>query len=590
MSGIVCVLNTDGAPLAPGLLRGLTDSMAFRGPDAQETWRNGSVGLGHATLRIAPEDEGSRQPFSLDDQVWMTADVRLDARSELLRAVRSAGRQAGDDAPDAELLLHAYHLWGESCLDRVTGDFAFVIWDSRRSRLLCAHDQCGVVPLYYAVTEGALIVSNTLPCVRAHPDVSGELNEQAIADLLLAGMNLTTTTTTFTAIRRLAPGERLSWSPERTLWVERYWSPAPTERRLNPRAGKEYSDRFRDLFTEAVADRIRTDAVGTHLSGGLDASSIAVTAHRLLRNADRAFDLRAYTIEYRDLIPDDEGRYAREVATHDRLSLEVLVGEEFITRAPPECPTKLPPEPLLLPGAEGEIQSRVASFARVMLVGFGGDPLLEYDESSLGGLAALGSRLRSAVRRLTRPSGSPSGVAVPDGLEPDFATRLDLDERFRPGLAVFSERRRVGMASNPLWSNIFAWSDPGFTGLPLRVHFPFFDLRLLSYTARVPPMRQKELLRHAMRTDLPQSVLRRPKSLLAGDPYWSWFQREGLASWAIDLLHEPALAPYVSTERMRDVLRRSDTLTQWQLREFGRLLPLAYWLRHDGSTRHHLAT
>src|SRR5262249_53876208 len=129
MSGFVVVFNLDGAPVSPQLMREMTDYMDFRGPDAREVWIDGQVGMGHAMLRTTFESRFERQPFSLDDQIWIAADARVDDRAELIRrlAVEERGLR---DAPDNELILHAYHAWGEDCVDHLIGDFAFAIWDA----------------------------------------------------------------------------------------------------------------------------------------------------------------------------------------------------------------------------------------------------------------------------------------------------------------------------------------------------------------------------------------------------------------------------------------------------------------------------
>ena len=608
MSGFVCLLQTDGSPLDRALLRSMTEAMAFRGPDAQHTWQDGPVGLGHALLRTTIECGRERQPLSFDGDVWISADARLDGRSDLIAELRAGRREVVADAPDAALVLHAYHLWGENCLSHLIGDFAFAIWDARERRLFCGHDHFGVVPFYYAECAGALIVSNTLPCVRLHPAVSNALNDQAIGDVLLFGMNYDAATTTFRDIRRLAPAEKLTWSRHAGLRVERYWSMAPVGDEPRYRRGEDYLERFRDLFRQAVADRLRTDSLGTHLSGGLDSSSVAVTAHDVLRDAGSPFDLRAYTIVYEHLIPDEEGRYATTVAEWAGMPIELLVAEEFLTRAPAEQPTHVASEPLQLPGmvAEIELAQRVASFARVLLAGFGGDPLLYYDDSYLARFARRGRfgafaagiarhaavhrrppplrlGLRTALRRRFSPSSATPryGVSVPDWIDPDFAARCALDERIETVLDPGRDRGQQGMASQPLWSNVFAWADAGFTGLPLKLRFPFFDLRLVRYMQCVPApwLYDKTLLRRALRGALPESVLARPKTPLAGNARWNHFRRRGLPAWAMDLLTAPGLAPYVVPARLRSRLAPAGEISEPQFREIERALPLAYWLR-----------
>src|SRR5881397_3492359 len=126
MSGIVAVLNVDGAPVDPGVLDRMTAALRFRGPDAQRRWRGDgdaglgrAVGLGHALLRTTWESARERQPASLDGRVWVTADARVDGRRELIRTLRAKGRDVAEAAPDVELLLHAYHVWELECVEHL---------------------------------------------------------------------------------------------------------------------------------------------------------------------------------------------------------------------------------------------------------------------------------------------------------------------------------------------------------------------------------------------------------------------------------------------------------------------------------------
>ena len=169
MSGFVGMLNTDQAPLDVALLTEMTAAMAFRGPDAQHSWVNHQVGLGHTLFRTTFEAAGESQPCSLDGTVWIAADVRIDDRARLVQRLRERGREATLAAPDVELILHAYLTWGDACLDHLIGDFAFVLWDERQQRLLAARDQLGVAQLFYTQVDATLLLGNTLHSLLLHP-------------------------------------------------------------------------------------------------------------------------------------------------------------------------------------------------------------------------------------------------------------------------------------------------------------------------------------------------------------------------------------------------------------------------------------
>src|SRR5574341_594866 len=119
MSGIVGIVCWDGDQVLPVLVQRMTESMAFRGPDAQETWIGGNCGLGHAMLRTTEESLREQQPLSLDNHVWIVADARVDGRGDLIRQLEARGRGDLKNATDVELILQAYHAWGEDCVDHL---------------------------------------------------------------------------------------------------------------------------------------------------------------------------------------------------------------------------------------------------------------------------------------------------------------------------------------------------------------------------------------------------------------------------------------------------------------------------------------
>ncbi|MGH9594022.1 MAG: asparagine synthetase B family protein, partial [Bryobacteraceae bacterium] len=212
MSGIVGIVNLDGAPADLPLLRGMTEALAFRGPDGQQTWCDGPVAFGHTLLRTGPATGRDEQPASLDGKIWITADARIDAREELIAKLRSLGSEVSLADPDHWLILHAYRAWGSGCVEHLLGDFAFAIWDKEARRLFCARDHFGFKPFYYARLGNSLVFSNTLDCLRMHPEVSDALNDLAIADFLLFGGNQTPETTSFADIQRVPAAHTLTWA------------------------------------------------------------------------------------------------------------------------------------------------------------------------------------------------------------------------------------------------------------------------------------------------------------------------------------------------------------------------------------------
>ena len=606
MSGFVGVINVDGAPIDRHLLQRMTDSLSYRGPDALDLWIDGSVGFGHALLSTTPERE--HQPQSLDGSVWFAGDVRVDGRADLIMKLQTEGRSALLTTPDAELVLHAYHAWGEDCVKHLLGDFAYAIWDGRTNRLFCARDQFGVKPFYYVFKGRYFVFSNTLNCVRLHPAVSGELNHAAIGDFLLFGYNQEPTTTTFADVRRLPPAHALTWSAG-SLQLRRYWV-LPTEGRVRYRRSADYVDRFRELWRTAVDDRLRADRVGVMMSGGLDSTAIAVTAHGLLSGRSKPFDLRAHTAGYERLIPHEERHYAGLVAEALGIPMHYLAADGAALFDRCDEPGFQPAEPSddPLPARAADLFSQIAQHCRVALAGDGGDTALyASSDRNLLSLASAGRPamlIADVVRCLAHGQRPPLGIraglqrwrgtgpwrpAYPLWVSRDFEARLDLRARWedltrgpasqdahRPD--VYRELR------GPFWPHVFERYDPGFTLCPLVFRHPFFDVRLLTYLLAIPPIPwflNKRILRDAMRGTTPESVRQRPKAPLSAEPVCALL-RQPRARWINHFDAAPELLEYVDVERIPKVAGVPQGVNQYESdwHVVTRPLCLNYWLAH----------
>ena len=240
MSGIVGMLNLDGSPVDGGLLGRMTAYLRFRGPDGQRAWAMKNVGFGHALLRVTEESAREAQPFTLDGQRWIVADARVDARQDLIAELRARGQQdVAFDAPDVELILRAYGVWGEDCVSHLLGDFTFAVWDEPRQRLFCARDHLGVKPFFYAQLGQTVRLQQH---ARLHPPASGgvaRLNDAAIADFLLFGANQESDTTSFRDIRRLPPAHCHHLVEWHATQCRRYWT-LPVEEPIHFKRADEY--------------------------------------------------------------------------------------------------------------------------------------------------------------------------------------------------------------------------------------------------------------------------------------------------------------------------------------------------------------
>jgi asparagine synthase (glutamine-hydrolysing) len=628
MSGFIGILNLDGAPMDRILLERLTNFLVFRGPDAQRTWFRGPIGVGHTLLRSAAESGDEQQPLTLDGNAWIVSDARVDARQDLIAGLRSHGEDCLPRTADAELILRAYRLWGEKCVEHLIGDFAFAIWNCRTRSLFCARDQMGIKPFFYARLGSLLVFSNTLDGIRRHPAVSDRLNDLSIADFLVFDMIQDPAATAFADIQRLPPAHVLSCE-QRAVSVRRYWAPSAAAP-IHYRRPADYIDRFNELVDAAVSDRLRSDSACIFMSGGLDSPTVAASATRVSPRGGSGCSVWAYTQVFDSLIPHEERYYAGLVAQALKIPIEYSADDHLRLFQFARQPEYHSPEPVhtAWPDATVSHLQRVAGVSRVVLTGYGADPLFSsrisvhfrqlLRQKRLGRALADALRYLTAEGRLSRlylrtrwrilfASRETHCGSFPSWLNEDFARKFNLRDRWEalmgaamgedasaPASAVRPEAYKA--IFTPFWPNLFDAHDPGFTRVPVEVRYPFFDLRLMNFLLalpRLPWCSDKQLLREAARGVLPDSVRLRRKSPLLADPLLRLLEMPEAAE-ASRLDPVPEIGRYLVPSRVPQVVDRKDPWAAWvHLRP----LSLNYWLRcisgsvinGQGGTEHELS-
>jgi asparagine synthase (glutamine-hydrolysing) len=467
--------------------------------------------------------------------------VRLDGRGELAAALRAAGRAARDDAPDVALVLEAWHAWGDAFVDCVHGDFALVLWDAPRRRLMAARDRFGVRPLWYARSGRHLLVSNTVDAIRAVGGMDTALDPAATVDFLAFGHLYDPAASPWAALRAVPPAHRLVARGVEAE-VSPYWR-LPVEPAPVPRRPEECVEAFRVLLATAVAERIDGAPTGILLSGGRDSSSVAAMA---AEGMGGGAGLRAHTMAHDRLMPDRErhwsGVAARALGIPQRV--HAVDGYRLFERWRDTAPRGPEPTAAPIPAIDADVYGAVAADAPVVLTGDGGDPLLSESRARLARLLA-GGRAAAALgeawtylrlhRRLPRPGfrtlaaerrGERWTPAVPAWLRPEAVARFGLRERaaeiVAPPAAPHPLRPEAyERLASPFWGHWLVQYDADATGVPLEARHPLFDVRLAEFVLSVPPAQwynDKGLLRIGMRGRLPEALLARPKTPLAGDP------------------------------------------------------------------------
>jgi asparagine synthase (glutamine-hydrolysing) len=573
-------------------------AMRSRAPDGDQDHCDGAAAIGQAFLRTGASAAEAMNALTLDGRVWLVADARLDGRPELLRALRVEGRTPRADSPDGELLLHAYAAFGERMVDHLVGDFAFVIWDAPRQRLLCVRDHFGIRPLYYARVAERFYFASDIDALLANPEVPRELDDRAVAEFLLLGVTMDPGRTIYKEIRALEPAGAMVLSGEGVrTW--QWWRLERGPDQRYPRR-EDYAERFREVFRQAVLDRMPAGPVALQLSAGMDSSSIAAVAATAARGA--GYTATAYHHTTQSVIPeDDELGLARQIAQclHIPLVAQDLASSPLFARRLEPALHMAQPLTMPHPAVHRDVlDSMQRSGARVLLSGYMGDATLsahqtyysdlvrrghlgkfarEVTHHLLSSWSVRGLGLRTLHRRAARsPAWKP---ALPDWIEPEVVESQDLDELWRRWWYLHEN------AVDGLDQLRLPWIEQQFRATeifaaPVVGRYPFMDIRLIKFAAGLPNflLLHKRILREAMRAELPAAVIARPKLGAHGDVLRAMVTNGNMAADSTELRLPPGVSAHKfqrAMSRFRNGEGADSTWASWLLMQ---VFALGYWL------------
>ena len=592
MCGICGILTRNPSLVSDrGLLEGMRDLIAHRGPDGAGLYVSPGVGLGHRRLSIVDLAQGQQPMYSHDRRFVIVYNGEV-FNHPALKAELEAGGVRYRTHSDTETVLHLYERYGEGAVERMRGMFALAIWDSLERRLFLARDRYGVKPLYYAHRpDGTLIfgseIKALLPALGGRP----ELNREVLPDFL-ANHAPSGEATLFVGIMRLAPGHTLTWQ-DGCINIRQYWDAPVAGSSAAPQPGSRAEQalvaEFRERFTEAVRLRLMSDVpLGMFLSGGIDSAAITSAMATLVKEPIRTFSVAFAEREANEL------EYARLVANAYRTEHRetVVSPAEFFAELPRLVWHE--DEPIAHPSSIAlYFVSRLAArHVKVVLTGEGSDETLagynRYRVTEYN--ARLGALYRRCVPRLARRGLHRALEALPatsrlrQRAARTFLMRgADLDELYFDNFAVFSRAGQRELLSRELRAQL-APVDPyaayhsalaRVSGKPLlsqllyadvktylhellmkqdqmsmaasiESRVPFLDHPLTEWVAALPQTMKlrgtttKWILRQAMQGRLPAPILARRKMGFPV-PVGSWLR----GPW------RPLLSEYVTGPRAR---------------------------------------
>lgn len=309
MCGIVGLFDTRGKrEIEPGLLNRMNQIQFHRGPDEGGLHREPGVGLGHRRLSIIDLSSGQQPLWNEDESVVVVYNGEIYNFTELASELSDLGHVFRTHC-DTEVIVHAWEEWGERCVERFRGMFAFGLWDRNKETLFLARDRLGVKPLYYALLKnGILLFSSELKALLGHTGLSREIDPRSIEDYFAYGY-VPEPRTIFRQALKLPPGHMLVLRRHEPVPQPRqYWDipfvPCGPAKELDAR--EELVTRLR----EAVKIRLVADVpLGAFLSGGVDSSAVVAMMAGLMDEPVNTCSIAFHDSAF------DESRFAAQVAT-----------------------------------------------------------------------------------------------------------------------------------------------------------------------------------------------------------------------------------------------------------------------------------
>jgi len=571
------------APAAAGdaLLRTeiarMNAALAHRGPDGEGEFVAPGVALGHRRLAIVDLSEAGRQPmFNEDGSLALVFNGEIYNHLELVPELQAAGHVFRSRS-DSEVILHAYEQWGEDCVHRFNGMWAFALWDLRRRRLLLSRDRFGVKPLLYLQRGGRFIFSSEAAGILAiEPLHEAQLDK--LYSYLAYGYRTNDGRTLFADLRELPPGHHGVLEDGR-FTLRRYWAlPEAAE----PPPAAERRERFAALLTDAVRLRWRSDVpVALLQSGGLDSSAICAVVNDEIDAGRLGVDeVTAYTAVHPGHAFDESASVRALMATcpHVR-SVELQPDAEGLAARLPEFVRRMQ-EPMASPTSYAHwnlMQAIRQQGIKVVVNGQGADEALAgygryiagyrlldlllswpmrvlreagamHDLMGLGwghlaaqtAKAALGRHRASRWRGRWSEGGETvlaAGFRARHALrDPDVPARWkpsNLDQHLRSQLLHYG------------FNQILHYEDQSSMSQSVEIRSPFVDYRLMEFAFSLPVDDRfsdgvtKRILRDAFRHRLPASIIDQHRKIGFAMPFAEWSAQPAFRRFVKDIVASP---------------------------------------------------
>lgn len=541
--------------------------MKHRGPDDEGVFLEENVGLGFVRLSIIDLSPAGHQPMSSHDERYVIVyNGEIYNYIELRNDLKSLGHSFKTNS-DTEVLLASYIEWGEDCLHRFNGMWAFVIYDRIQKRIFAARDRYGIKPFYYCMTNDFLAFASEIPPLLSLLKTKPKPDYQSIFDYLVFNRTDQTERTFFEEIKKLQHGHSIEFKVQGSRFkvqssIKRWYN---LKERVSQSVGFKDPEEYRQLLSSSIGLRLRSDVpVGVCLSGGLDSSSIVSI---LLKDYNKS-DLNTFSAVYETGQAGDETEFIKEFSPFLKNMFYTTPSAEMLdvdllnfVRAQAE------PIPETGVYAQFRIMKLASEQVTVTLDGQGADEELAGYHYFFGfffkdllkqlRLRKLSSEMMYYLVRhksiyglktfiyflLSERSKTRLRVDEKGYLDPDFV------RRFSGTNSIAGDLYNSGSLNDALINHfeyklehLLKWEDRNSMWFSLEARVPFLDYRLVEKslaTSGEMIIRKgwtKHILRESMRWTLPEKIRARKDKIGFGTPQADWFRTKGWDRKIVDIV------------------------------------------------------
>ena len=518
MCGICGELRFDAATPDMAAISRMSDKLARRGPDHAGTYQDGPLAFGHRRLSIIDLSSHANQPMvDAALQLTLVFNGTIYNYRELRAELQAKGYSFFSEG-DSEVILKSYHAWGDQCVTRFKGMFAFAIWDLRSGQLFLARDRFGIKPLYLTQDSHRLRFASSLPALLAGGGVDTTLDAVALHHHFTLHTVVPAPRTVLKGVRKLPPASTLRIDPDGNITEQVYWTLDAT-RPDKPLTEAEWLAATREQLAQSVKRRLLAAdvPVGVLLSGGLDSSLLV----GLL--ADQVKDLRTFSIGFEDLgggaEKADEFEYSDQIAQHFHTQHhQYSIPNSEVMQRLPEAVEQMT-EPMVSHDviAFYLLAERVSKDVKVVMSGQGADEVFGgyfwYPKMD----AAAGTPLeRFSQHYFDRDHSEYVQMITPAFQVGDVTSELISAELTKPQADTFLDQVWRLDATTLIVDDPVKRVDNMPMAWGLEVRTPFLDHELVELAAHMPPeLKLKEggkfPLKAISRGLIPDSVIDRPK-------------------------------------------------------------------------------